>query len=327
VRPIVRRLLAWYRRHQRALPWRETRDPWRILVSEVMLQQTRVAAVIPYYERFLARFPDAESLAAAPEPELLALWSGLGYYSRARNLHAAAKIVAAEGFPQTHDRIRALPGVGPYTSAAVASIAFGLPHAVLDGNVLRVAARLTAEPGDIASAAAKKRLQEFVDRLLPRRSPGEFNQALMELGATVCLPKGPLCLTCPVAGDCEARKQGRTAELPVKRRRPQSVAAEKTVLVIEQDGCLLLAERPQTSTRLAGFWELPERPDLPRARMKKILGTFRHAIVQHSYRIEVRQAVISRPPRGFCWVPVARLGDMPLSTITRKSLRLWEAKE
>lgn len=327
MRPLVRRLLAWYRRHQRALPWRETRDPWRILVSEVMLQQTRVAAVIPYYERFLARFPDAESLAAAPEPELLALWSGLGYYSRARNLHAAAKLIAAEGFPQTHDGIRALPGVGPYTAAAVASIAFGLPHAVLDGNVLRVAARLTAEPGDISRTAAKSRLQDFVDRLLPLGSPGEFNQALMELGATVCLPQNPLCLICPLAGGCEARKQGRTAELPVKLRRQQSVAAQKTVLVIERDGCLLLSERPATSARLAGFWELPESAQAPQARMKKILGTFRHAIVQHSYKIEVRQAVISRPPRGFCWVPVARLRDMPLSTITRKALRLWEAKE
>lgn len=292
-----------------------------------MLQQTRVAAAIPYYDRFLARFPDAESLAAAPEAELLALWSGLGYYSRARNLQAAARRIAAEGFPSTYEGIRGLPGVGPYTAAAVASIAFGLPHGVLDGNVVRVASRLTADAGDVASASTRARLQDFVDSQLPRESPGEFNQALMELGATICLPKSPLCLVCPVAADCLARQRGLAARLPVKRRRKQSVAVEKTVLVIARNGCLLLRQQPPASKRLAGFWELPEAAQAPRARMKEILGYFRHAIVEHSYRIEVRQAEISRPPRGFCWVPVARLGDIPLSTTTRKALRIWEARK
>jgi A/G-specific adenine glycosylase len=326
VTPLVRRLLVWYRRHRRALPWRETQDPWRILVSEVMLQQTRVAAVIPYYERFLARFPDAESLATAPEQELLAMWSGLGYYSRARNLQAAARVIGTNGFPKTYDGIRALPGVGPYTAAAVASIAFDLPHGVLDGNVLRVAARLTADSGDIGKSITKNRLQEFVNALLPAKNPGEFNQALMELGATVCLPKSPACLVCPLAEDCEARQRGLAAELPLKPGRPKTVRAEKSVLVIERDGCLLLWQQPAASKRLAGFWELPECSQFRRVRTKKILGNFTHSIVAHSYRIEVIKAEVSRPPQGFCWVPVAQLRDMPLSTTARKALRFWEAK-
>jgi A/G-specific adenine glycosylase len=289
-----------------------------------MLQQTRVAAVIPYYERFLERFPDAQSLAAAPEQELLTMWSGLGYYSRARNLQAAARRIASEGFPRTYDEIRALPGVGPYTAAAVASIAFGLPHGVLDGNVMRVAARLTADAGDIGNSSTKNRLQGFVDSTLPRRNPGEFNQALMELGATVCLPRTPQCLACPVADECEARKRGITGELPVKLRRQSSIAIEKSILVIEKKGSILLWQQPATSRRLAGFWELPSDDQLPQARVKKVLGNFRHAIVGHSYRIKISKAAISQSPRGFCWVPMAQLGEFPLSTTTKKALRLME---
>src|SRR5690348_7515935 len=186
---IRRRILYWYGKHRRDLPWRRTRDPYAIWISEIMLQQTRVAAVIPYYERFLERFPDAASLARAPEPRALAACSGLGYYSRARNeLHAARIIAARGGFPDAHAAIRELPGVGDYTAAAVASIAFGLPHAVVDGNVKRVIARLTS------SADAK--VEETAERLLDRRDPGRSNQALMELGALVCLPKAPLCAAC-----------------------------------------------------------------------------------------------------------------------------------
>lgn len=290
-----------------------------------MLQQTRVAAVIPYYERFLKRFPDAESLAAAPEQELLAQWSGLGYYARARNLQAAARRISVDGFPRTYDGIRALPGVGPYTAAAVASIAFGLPHGVLDGNVLRVAARLTGDSGDIGNTRTKNRLQKFVNDLLPPKKAGEFNQALMELGATVCLPKTALCLVCPVAADCQARAHGLTDQLPVKARRLASIAAEKTLFVVEKNGAILLWQQDATSKRLAGFWELPDAEQLPRARPGENLGFFRHSIVEHSYKIEVTKAEVSRPPQGFCWVPAAQLRDMPLSTTARKALRLWEA--
>src|SRR5271157_1728605 len=206
---IRRRLLAWYRQHKRDLPWRRTEDPYRIWISEIMLQQTRVAAVLPYYPRFLELFPDVRALARAPEQTLLAAWAGLGYYSRARNLQKAAKYIVELGeFPRTYSSLRELPGVGDYTGAAVASIAFGLPHAVMDGNVARVMSRLMAEAGDIKSDAVRRRLRALAEVLLDRRHPGEFNQALMELGATVCVPKRPLCESCPVRLYCEARKQG-----------------------------------------------------------------------------------------------------------------------
>src|SRR6516225_9136666 len=200
---IAEALLAWYRRGHRDLPWRRTRDPFRIWVSEIMLQQTRAQAVIPYFERFLARFPDVESLARADEEEVLTLWSGLGYYSRARNLRGAAIVMrAAGGFPRDYAAIRQLPGVGEYTASAIASIAFGLPHAVLDGNVLRVVARVENDFSDIASPATRERFRSLVQKWLDQRYPGEFNQALMELGAMVCLPRNPSCLVCPLAACC-----------------------------------------------------------------------------------------------------------------------------
>jgi A/G-specific adenine glycosylase len=217
-------LLDWYRRGHRELPWRASSDPYRIWVSEIMLQQTRAQAVIPYYERFLARFPTVEALAAAREDEVLALWAGLGYYSRARNLRKAAQAaVAAGGFPRDYEAIRSLPGVGDYTAAAIASIAFGLPHAVLDGNVLRVVARVENDAADIASSRTKERFRAVAQSWLDPREAGHFNQALMELGATVCLPKNPLCLVCPLRDCCRARQEGTAAQLPVKLRKTKPV--------------------------------------------------------------------------------------------------------
>ncbi|HWB95145.1 MAG TPA: A/G-specific adenine glycosylase, partial [Bryobacteraceae bacterium] len=202
-------LLAWYARSHRDLPWRRTRDPYRIWISEIMLQQTRAQAVIPYYEKFLDRFPTVEALAEAPEHDVLAAWSGLGYYSRARNLQkAAVAITAAGGFPREYEELRRLPGIGPYTAAAIASIAFGLPHAVLDGNVMRVVARLENDPADIASPKTRARFQQRAQELLDPREAGHFNQAIMELGATLCLPRAPQCLLCPVAGECRALAAG-----------------------------------------------------------------------------------------------------------------------
>ena len=198
---IRRKLARWYEKNARDLPWRRTRDPYAIWISEIMLQQTRVAAAIPYYERFLARFPDARSLARAFEDEVLAAWSGLGYYSRARNLHKAAKAIAELGaFPRDYAAIRELPGVGGYTAAAVASIAFHLAHAVVDGNVKRVIARLAGTADVDVQAAA--------DALMDRSNPARSNQALMELGAVVCLPRAPLCDACPVARECQAKNNG-----------------------------------------------------------------------------------------------------------------------
>src|ERR1700739_2036429 len=214
---IRKRLLGWFRTYRRELPWRLNKDPYRIWLSEIMLQQTRVAAVIPYYERFLARFPDIHALATAPQEEVLRLWSGLGYYSRARNLQRAAQeIVAKHGgvFPRTEKDALELPGIGSYTAAAILSIAYGAKYAVLDGNVARVLARIFAIRGDLRDAKRWESLQESADALLEPKSSGDWNQAMMELGATLCTPQSPQCLLCPVAQFCQARKLGLANSIP-----------------------------------------------------------------------------------------------------------------
>jgi A/G-specific adenine glycosylase len=287
-----------------------------------MLQQTRVAAVIPYYGRFLERFPDVASLAGAEESEVIEAWSGLGYYSRARNLRKAAReVVERGGFPRDCESLRQLPGIGDYTAAAIASIAFGLPHAVLDGNVARVLSRLTGEKGDIGSGRTRRRLGEFADELLDRRHPGYFNQALMELGATLCLPREPQCLLCPVSGCCEARRLGMQNELPVKLRRSNILRIRKTLLIIEEDGKLLL--RMRTGSPMAGFWELPEEGHLQGAQVQSNLGRFRHSITNHSYTFDVVSASVKKVPAGFEWLQKDRLGEYPLSTVARKALQLF----
>jgi A/G-specific adenine glycosylase len=318
------RLMKWYAGAARQLPWRRTRDPYRIWISEVMLQQTRVAAVIPFYERFVEAFPDFEGLARARESAVVRAWSGLGYYSRARNLLRAARQVAERGeFPRDYDSIRELPGIGDYTAAAVASIAFGLPYAVLDGNVARVLSRLTNEWGDIGSARTRSRLRELAFQLLDRRRSGEFNQAIMELGATICLPKTPDCARCPVSGCCEALRLGTQDELPVKLRRAAVSRIRRTLLVVEKDGKLLLWRRRQNP--MAGFWELPEPSHLPGATVLRSLGTFRHSITNHNYTFEVAAARVNEAPAGFRWLRQSCLHERPLSTTAKKALRLWEA--
>ncbi|HEY1204492.1 MAG: A/G-specific adenine glycosylase [Bryobacteraceae bacterium] len=320
------RIERWYESAKRDLPWRRTRDPYRIWVSEIMLQQTRVAAAVPYFERFLERFPDAPALAAAAEAEVLAAWAGLGYYSRARNLHRAAQAIAAAGFPRDYDAIRALPGVGGYTAAAIASIAFGLPHAVLDGNVIRVLARLLAEREAVGSAAAKGRLRALADRLLDRKRPGDYNQALMELGATVCLPRSPRCSACPVAAMCEARRRGLADRLPVKAPRATAVVIARELLLVRRCGRCLLWQRPPDSGSMAGFWELPETDQLPQAARREILGHVRHTIMDRRYVAAVIRAEVMRVPRGFVWVPESGLDALPLSTLARKALRAAAAR-
>ena len=318
-----RNLLAWYRRSQRDLPWRRSSDPYCIWLSEIMLQQTRAQAVIPYYQQFLKRFPTVEALAAAPEDSVLAAWSGLGYYSRARNLLAAARQIARAGaFPREYEAIRALAGVGDYTAAAVASIAFGLPHAVLDGNVLRVLARLLDERGEITSTATKRRLREEADRLLDRRQPGQFNQALMELGATVCVPRVPRCGECPLARQCQAYRTGTAVELPVKLRKKEPVEIAAAVAVVMRAGRVLLWRRASNEGRMAGFWELPDPAQLPGLRHSKPLGKFRHTITHHHYTFEVTSGELSHIPGKYRWVPRAHLSHVPLSTVARKALRL-----
>ncbi len=316
-------LLDWYQSSRRDLPWRGTRNPWHILLSEVMLQQTRVVAVVPYYHRFLERFPTAEALAAAPEQELLALWSGLGYYARARNLQRAAQAIAGLGtFPTTVEQIRELPGVGDYTAAAVASIAFGLPHAVLDGNVVRVMSRLTAERGDVQNAAVRLRLKQSAQAMLDVRRPGDFNQALMELGATICLPRVPQCLLCPLREHCEARSEGIQNELPVKLIKRDPIKLTLELLVVEKAGRVLMRQRGEHEPRLAGFWELPESRMIPGAQRTVKLGEFRHSITRHDYSIEVWQAEPIRAPKGFHWFALDELSALPLATTARKALQV-----
>ena len=292
-----------------------------------MLQQTRARAVIPYYLRFLERFPDAAALARAREADVLACWSGLGYYSRARNLQRAARSIAEAGrFPNTYDAIRALPGAGPYTAAAVASIAFGSPYAVLDGNVSRVIARLRNDSSDIGSARTRAHFQAIAEELLDRRHPGRFNQAMMELGATVCLPREPRCMQCPVARFCQAYQTGRQRELPVKRRKASALRLEMRVAIVEKSGAVLLRQRPSGASLMPGFWELPAPEDLPGWRAAKIAGTFRHTITHHLYTINVLAGKISYAPDGFLWRRRKLLAAIPLTTITRKALQLSASK-
>ncbi len=327
--PAIRRLLlAWYRENQRDLPWRRTRDPYRIWISEIMLQQTRVAAAIAYYERFLARFPAIQELAAAPEQDLLTAWAGLGYYARARNLQKAAKKIVELGtFPRDYESIRALPGVGDYTAAAIASIAFGLPHAALDGNAIRVLSRLTAERGNVASSVVRKRLRAVADRLIDPGQPGQFNQAWMELGAIVCLPREPRCSICPLKSQCAARRLGCQRELPVKAVRASPVEIEKQILVIRKAACILLWQRETESRRLAGFWELPEPAHLPQAKIGARIGVFRHTIVNTNYSFHVHQASARSIPKRFLWLPAQRLHEFPLSTAAKKALACLARQE
>jgi A/G-specific adenine glycosylase len=251
------------------------------------------------------------------------LWSGLGYYSRARNLRRSAQVVAeAGGFPRDYDAIRALPGIGDYTAAAVASIAFGLPHAVVDGNVLRVVARMENDAADIAAPRTRERFREVAQAWLDSRRAGEFNQALMELGATVCLPKNPQCAECPLQGSCTAREAGTAAQLPVKLRKKDPVRLESLLLVVRRRGRILLRRREASARRMAGFWELPEPAHAPQARMGKCYGSFRHTITHHHYTIEVRAAEWTPGGGDFAWFAPSELTEIPLSTTARKALAL-----
>jgi A/G-specific adenine glycosylase len=322
-------LSDWYAKGHRDLPWRRTADPYRIWVSEIMLQQTRAAAVVPYYHRFLERFPTLKALAAAPEQEVLALWSGLGYYSRARNLLRAARQIAARGaFPRRYDELRQLAGIGDYTAAAVASIAFGEPRAVLDGNVLRVVARMENDAGDIGSPKTRERFRAVAGGWLDPRQPGAFNQALMELGATVCLSRRPLCPQCPLRGQCLARQQGTVDQLPVKLGAVQPERIEAVLLLVRRGRRILVRQRAATERRMAGFWDLPAPEHLPGARTGAVIGQFRHTITHHHYTFTVQAAgAPKRLPSGarFRWLEPREAGGIPLSTTTKKALRLTEA--
>jgi len=304
------RLLAWFDRHKRDLPWRRDRDPYRVWLSEIMLQQTRVAAVQDHYLRFLRRFPTIERLAAARESSVLALWSGLGYYRRARMLHAAARKVVAEfagEFPESAAVLRALPGVGRYTAAAIASIAFGEPVAVVDGNVERVLQRLFAKP--LVGEACWQAAQDLLDS----QRPGDFNQALMELGATLCMPRQPKCLLCPVADFCSAR-----GELPAATKANRQRKREIHYALGCRDDSVFLVKRPSTVTLMPGMWELPEIPatDVDGRTPLKL----RHSITVTDYLVRVVPRTAAATADGR-WIPASRLSKLPLTGLARKILR------
>ena len=256
---VAPRLLAWYGKAGRDLPWRRTRDPYRVWLSEIMLQQTGVVAVISYYERFLGRFSDVAALAAAPVEEVVELWAGLGYYSRARNLHAAARqVVEVHGghFPQNLEELTALPGIGRSTAGAILSIAFDIPAPLLDGNVRRVLCRLFAWQDDPRSSAAEKQLWRWAEDLTPAERPHDYAQAIMDLGATLCTPRSPACERCPLESLCRARALGLEEELPRRRVKPAVPTRIQVALLLERDGRFLVRRRP-LSGMLGGLWEFP----------------------------------------------------------------------
>jgi len=337
-------LLAWFDRHQRDLPWRRTRDPYAIWVSEVMLQQTQVSRVEGYWTRFLHRFPTARALAEAPLDGVLAAWSGLGYYSRARNLHRAAKQISAEHggqLPRTSEQLRALAGFGRYTAGAVASIAFGEAAPVVDGNVARVLSRLDAIEGAPGDRAREARLWDRAGELVQGERPGDFNQALMELGATVCRPVAPTCLLCPWRDACAARAQGRVEELPPPRARPKKARLDVAAAWCERGGRILLARRPGSGL-FGGLWELPsveggdgealralfEPP--PPAGAGKHLGTVRRTLTHRELRIDVYALrlparSVLRESDGARWVRPGELDALGVSSATRRALELGDA--
>jgi A/G-specific adenine glycosylase len=319
-------LLSWFAVHKRDLPWRRTKDPYAIWVSEIMLQQTRVAAVIPYYEKFLKRFPDYSALAEASEPDLLAHWAGLGYYHRARNLQKAAQqMQSVSAFPASYEQIRALPGIGDYTSAAIASIGFGFRYPVLDGNVFRVLSRLANDTTNIKSPKSRPHFARMAHALLDPKQPGDFNQALMELGATICLPRNPQCLLCPVAFMCKARAAGTQDRLPVNETDKRSVREDRTLFWIERNEQVLAWQRPPEAHLMPGFWELPERTHLPHACASMSMGVFRHGITFHSYRFEVAAAEAPLEIGACQWIALNQAAKLPMSTIFRKAYRTVQA--
>ncbi len=312
-----RSVLAWYDRHRRDLPWRASRDPYRVWLSEIMLQQTRVAAVIEHYHEFLRRFPTVQKLAAAREASVLAAWSGLGYYRRARMLRAAAKVIVGEHggkFPATEEALRALPGIGRYTAAAIASIAFDEPIAVVDGNVERVLQRVSGK------RLGGEELWEAANHLLEAKRPGDFNQAMMELGAVACTPRAPACLTCPVVGLCATR--GELA--PTSKPAPQKEREIHYALDQRSGDCdaeeVFLVQRARGASLMPGMWELPE---LASTNGGKPSFTLRHSITVTDYTVRVWRTAVPSRDRGK-WIPVRHLRKVALTGLARKVLRKAE---
>jgi A/G-specific adenine glycosylase len=327
VRALRADLLRWYRKNRRDLPWRRTSDPYRIWISETMLQQTRVSVVIPYYEKFTARFPDAASLASASVDEVLACWAGLGYYRRARLLKRAAEKVATDyggALPDAPAVLADLPGIGRYTAGAILSIAFGRPAAVLDGNVFRVLSRFFALKGSWRRSADRTVFWTLAEALVPKRTPGDFNQALMELGALVCKPRDPVCPACPIHARCKARLTGRIDRFPAPSpRQAAEIVAGSRHVILDREGRILLVRRPEGG-RMEGLWDLPE--SAPRGARAEKAGIVRHSVLRFRYVIDVFLA--SRPVRARKggdarrWVAREDLGSYALTGMAKKAIRI-----
>jgi A/G-specific adenine glycosylase len=330
LRQFQHRLLAWFDKHARDLPWRRSSDPYAIWVSEIMLQQTRVNAVLEHYAQFMQRFPTIHALAEAEEPAVLAIWSGLGYYRRARMLHKAAQFVMQELgglIPKTVEGLRTLPGVGEYTSAAIASIAFGEAAAVVDGNVERVIIRLAAVEQVHKGKAnmLTRAVRQTADLLLDHTRPGDFNQAMMELGATICLPRNPLCLQCPVQKLCRTRGEHTTAPRKEMSSKPVSYAflhkADRKGHPVE----ILLEQRPHEASLMAGMWELPQVEGFD-TNDERLLLNVRHSITITNYYVSVLHFSPEeehRLPEHLTrqWVPIEDLHGLPLTGLARKVLK------
>jgi A/G-specific adenine glycosylase len=336
------RMLAWFRAHQRDLPWRRGRAPYRIWVAEVMLQQTRIATVMSYYQRFLARFPSVRSLARAPELEVLKLWSGLGYYSRARNLHRAAKIIVAQHkskFPRTLAAALELPGIGSYTAAAVLSIAYDVPLAVLDGNVARVLARITAIHGDLRTPKNWRALAAAAQNFLAMQAPGDWNESLMELGEVTCTPQSPHCAECPVASHCRAYAEGLTDEIPAAHRKRAAVHMKIAAAILRDPrGRTLLIRDPgaHDTVLFSRMWQFPavEVTSNPKAELEahvratlaitKIsleeLPAARHGVTFRHITLLPFLANVPKLPKlpRTRILPLKNLAKLPISSATRK---------
>lgn len=349
-----RRLRAWFQRHARDLPWRRSRDPYRVWVSEIMLQQTQVATVVDYFQRFLTAFPTIQTLAAADEQQVLRLWEGLGYYRRARSLHRAAAVVVRQHggvFPREMAAVRQLPGIGRYTAGAILSIAFDDPHPIVEANTIRLYSRLLAYRGATHAREGEQLLWRFAEAVLPRRGAGQLNQALMELGATICLPRAPRCEACPLVALCPTFAAGGQAEIPAARPKPQIEQVREAAVVVWRGRSVLLMKR--TEGRWAGLWDFPrfglalhgaqKLEEELAAGVRRLTGitivagaklaTIRHGVTRFRITLECHQArcikLPSPPAKSIAaelrWVQTAELDEYPLSTPARRLSRIVAA--
>ncbi|MGA8944039.1 MAG: A/G-specific adenine glycosylase [Thermoactinomyces sp.] len=338
-------LLAWYSKNKRDLPWRQSKDPYKIWVSEIMLQQTRVDSVIPYFQRFISLFPSIEDLASAPEEQVIKAWEGLGYYSRAKNLHAAAKEIVFHGdgkIPSDRNSILKLKGIGSYTAGAILSIAFDQKVPAVDGNVMRVLSRLFALTDDISAVSTRKKMESLAEQLIPEENPGDFNQALMELGALVCSPTSPTCLFCPVRLMCDAYEQGIEEKLPRKKKAKPPVPHDMVVALFRYGKRFIGEKRPDQGL-LAGLWGFPtleltagadplqkikdfcNQKQIPGSKYI-IKGKFKHAFSHRHWNVTVVQVDVKYPsfplPASWEWLDTGQKKEKTWANVYQKVFKL-----